>query len=376
MNASRVEVPTTAAALAAELRRQRQYTLALYADLPSSLWNPVAVPYLKTINPPLWELVHIAWFTEFFALRNPQFLATGILPPSRQAGGDQLFDSARVAHADRWRLAYPEREQCSAYMQQVLEDSVSALDALETGAPLYEFQLALLHEDMHGEALAITLKTLGLPLPAMLPTPQSPADNGEDIHFEGGELLMGDTSGRAFLFDNEKPAQTVHVNTFSIASRPVTAEEFAAFADSPAYRDPRFWSEAGWQWLCQSTMPSRGGSAGLMMHVNAYEAEAWCRWAGRRLPTEAEWEFAAVHSPQFFASTGTVWEWTSDPFAPFPGFTPDVYRDYSQPWFHNHQVLKGGSFLAHARLKYPQYRNFYTPERRDMFCGFRTCATG
>ena len=110
------------------------------------------------------------------------------------------------------------------------------------------------------------------------------------------------------------------------------------------------------------------------MHVNHFEAEAWCRWAGRRLPTEAEWEFAATRSPEFRASTGLVWEWTASPFAPYPGFSTDRYGDYSEPWFHTHQVLKGGSFVTHPRLKYPQYRNFYTPERRDIFCGFRTCA--
>ncbi len=376
MNATHIGVPTgvpnSAAALAAELRRQRQYTLALYADLPAPLWNPPDVPYLKTVNPPLWELAHIAWFAEFFALRNPVFLAGGTMPPSRLSGADQLFDSGRIAHAQRWKLPYPERQRCFEYMQEVLDDCAGAL---ETGAGLYEFQLALLHEDMHGEALAITLNTLGLPLPATLPAPGLLPGAGGDIHFPGGEFTMGDATGRGFLFDNEKPAHVVRVDGFSIAARPVSASEFAEFADGPAYRERRFWSEPGWQWLQQGAPTARTNAAGVAMHMNAYEAEAYCCWAGRRLPTEAEWEYAAVHLPGFLASAGAVWEWTSSPFAPFPGFSPDIYQDYSRPWFYDHRVLKGGSFLTHPRLKYPQYRNFYTPDRRDMFCGFRTCAT-
>ena len=114
------------------------------------------------------------------------------------------------------------------------------------------------------------------------------------------------------------------------------------------------------------------------MHVSYFEAEAFCRWKNRRLPTEAEWECAATSSAAFLASTGHVWEWTATPFAPYPHFEAGPYQEYSAPWFLSngvrHQVLKGGSFITHPRLKYAQYRNFYTPERSDMFCGFRTCA--
>jgi len=152
-----------------------------------------------------------------------------------------------------------------------------------------------------------------------------------------------------------------------------------------------------------------------VMHVNCHEAEAWCRWAGRRLPSEAEWNMRpAPGRPEgsdrypwgnasppparlawttcFRAGSGTgigsnrlagriaandrhVWEWTSSPFAPYPGFSPDPYKEYSEPWFHSHQVIRGGSFCTRSRLVHNRFRNFYAPERSDMFVGFRSCAT-
>ena len=381
---STADVPTGVAALTHALLAQREYTLALYADLPPDYWEPRNFPVRETINPPLWELAHIGWFQEFFALRWRPEDVNGQGSPSCLAGADQLFDSRIVAHQTRWQLAYPSKETCLDYMRRVLENVTEALEKSRR-EDRYGFQLALVHEDMHAEALAMTLTTLGLPLPAVSAGREAIAAHqllAREISCIGGAVQLGIDAGaaaRAFSFDNEKPRCIAQLQPFAIDARMVTAAEFAAFATSSAFHDSRLWSVEG-----NAFREARQFDAGdqrpnfAAMHVSYFEAEAYCRWKNRRLPTEAEWECAATSSAAFLASTGHVWEWTATPFAPYPHFEAGPYREYSAPWFLSngvrHQVLKGGSFITHPRLKYPQYRNFYTPERSDMFCGFRTCA--
>ena len=379
------EVPTDVPRLRQALIAQREYTLALYADLPLAYWHPQRFPRRATINPPLWELAHIAWFQEFFALRWCEDDPSGSRQPSCLKVADQLFDSRAVAHDARWQLDYPSKAACFDYMQCVLENVVHALEK-SAESDRYGFQLVLLHEDMHAEALAMTLATLGLVVPSVLPRRLEIGSShvpSKGIYIAGGAAQMG-VRANAFGFDNEKPPQLVRLDPFEIDARVVSDAEFAAFCASSAYQTPRFWSAEGNAWRVSDRRngqhPARTDQSAALaaMHVNYFEAEAYCHWQNRRLPTEAEWEFAAVSSDEFLGSTGHVWEWTASPFAAYPGFKAERYREYSEPWFQSHgvrhQVLKGGSFVTHPRLKYPQYRNFYTPDRDDMFCGFRTCA--
>ncbi len=373
------DIPTSEAALRDALIAQREYTLALYKDLPPGYWEPAKFPYLPIVNPALWELSHIAWFAEFFCLRWKRDDTEGRQTPSIMPHADALFNSQTVPHRERWHNAYPERTTCFEYMQNSLSAVIDGL-AASTPDKRYGYQLALVHEDMHAEALAMTLATLGLPMATVVSARQQCMINCEDFEFGGGLMALG-AGNRSFHFDNELPSCHTNVEPFSIDSRPVSTSEFAEFADSRAFADPQYWSVAGNAWRDHNLMRRRTSDAEphasfAAMHINYFEADAWCRWKGRRLPTEAEWEFAATHSEEFLTSTGHVWEWCASEFAPYPGFAAARYRDYSAPWFHTHQVLKGGSFATHARLKYPQYRNFYTKERRDMFCGFRTCALG
>ncbi|MGH8832721.1 MAG: SUMF1/EgtB/PvdO family nonheme iron enzyme, partial [Polaromonas sp.] len=120
--------------------------------------------------------------------------------------------------------------------------------------------------------------------------------------------------------------------------------------------------------------PMRMQGSQPAMHMSWWEADAWCRWAGRRLPAEVEWEVAAHTAARRGFRWGDVWEWTGTSFRPYPGFAPDPYQGYSQPWFGSHKVLRGASFATRARMKSPKYRNFYLPERDDIFCGFRSCS--
>lgn len=172
--------------------------------------------------------------------------------------------------------------------------------------------------------------------------------------------------------------------------------EFLPFVEDGGYDDPRFWSSNGWAWrqalpaACPRYLHPPAGPAGVWQrwrfgrwapldrreaacHLTLHEAQAWCRWAGRRLPTEAEWERAALCRPGVFA-WGEVWEWTASPFAPFDGFVAHPYRDYSAPWFDSRPVLRGASFMTQPRMKHPRYRNYFLPHRNDVPAGFRSCA--
>ena len=413
--------------LAASLRDARARSLELVADLTDEQWLG---PRLSIVNPILWEVGHLGWFQEHWILRHARGHAA-LVPRA-----DQLYDSARIAHDSRWDLPLLQRSEVLAYLAEVLQRSIEALDADPAGDD-YFHRLALFHEDMHGEAFAYTRQTLGHPAPLLALATATPLAAGPlpgDAEVPGATFLLGAPPGGGFVFDNEKWAHPVRVETFRIARAPVTNAEYADFVEAGGYREDRHWSEGGLRWkaLSAATHPlywrlnPRGGwlqqrwnhAVPLephqpVLHVCWFEAEAYCRWAGRRLPTEAEWELAAgtkdkrrfpwgdeppgpAHANLDGRATGVVdvashpagdsahgcrqlignvWEWTASDFAPYPGFVADPYREYSEPWFASpHKVLRGGCWATRARLLRNTWRNFYPPDRRDVLAGFRTCA--
>jgi ergothioneine biosynthesis protein EgtB len=408
------------------MKDTRQRTLALVSDLNE---EQLRVPLLPIINPILWEIGHVGWFQEKWVLRQ-----TRSQPPII-SNADALWDSAAVAHDTRWNLPLLSLADTRAYLVSVLERVIEGLDS----RPLSEDEayfcwLSIMHEDMHGEALAYTRQTLGYAAPPLhagrRPT-MEPAPEG-DAEFAGGTYLLGARHDRRFVFDNEKWEHPVEVKPFAMARSPVTQGQFADFVDDGGYRRRELWSDEGWNWresvqafyplywsrngqgwavrLYDSTLPLDPDVA--LIHVNWYEAEAYCRWAGRRLPTEAEWELAAsgfekrefpwgneppspAHAQLDARSLGcasagafvpgdtpeglrqmigNAWEWTADDFGSYPGFVRDPYKEYSEPWFGPpYKLLRGGCWATRSRLIRNTWRNFYAKERRDVFAGFRTC---
>ena len=441
-----------------DLQEARERTLELIEDLTD---EQMIGPRLAIVNPLRWEIGHVGWFQEYWILRHyRRQMPIG-------ADRDRLYDSAAVAHDTRWDLLLPSKAETVAYIQQILKRVVEGEGRGPLGEPdryneAYFIRLALLHEYMHAEAITYTRQTLGYPPPRIRITGRSSSegekdqlsttgmerptdDSGPDLgdaEIPGGTFHLGSTPDMPFVFDNEQWAHPVTVKAFRMARGAVTNREFAAFVEDEGYKRREFWTDAGWIWreTAGAEHPvywqNQGGGRWLrrnfdawvsleprlpVLHVNWHEADAYCRWARRRLPTEAEWEFAAgaergqgnrpIESKLEYPwgegpanadranlewrrmgclpvdalpagenafgcrqMIGNVWEWTATDFGPYPGFSPGPYKEYSAPWFGDHKVLRGGCWVTRPALIRNQYRNFYQPHRRDVWAGFRTCA--
>ncbi len=418
----------------------RQRTLELVADLSD---EQMIGPRLPIVNPLLWEIGHAAWFQEKWVLRH----VCG--EKSCRDDSDALYDSIAIAHDTRWDLPLPSRKATLAYLETVCGRVLEKLTRPEPSPELlFHVRYATFHEDMHGEAFTYARQTLGYPPPQLsrvaggdgskirvgLPLP------GE-VEVPGSTFLLGAAPDEPFVFDNEKWAHAVEVKPFFMARAAVTQGEFLAFVEEGGYAREEFWSREGWGWLQAAgaehpvywRRESNGGWLRRdfdrwvrlephrpVIHVNWYEAQAYCRWAGRRLPTETEWEAAAAaegssggslssrkrHYPWGETTPdskhanldsrllgcasvgalpagdsaagcrqmlGNVWEWTQSDFLPYPGFLADPYQEYSEPCFRTRKVLRGGCWATRGHMLRNTYRNFYTPDRRDVWAGFRTC---
>lgn len=381
MNRTRPVSGYTAEQLVDRLAQARGRLHALIGCLPSGAWLG---PRADHLNPPLWEYGHIVWFQERWCLRaRPD----GGLAASLLTGADALYDSSSVAHDSRWDLPLPDPAAVDAYAERVREAMAARLRNEFSDELAYFAELSLYHELMHLEAWWMAFQDLGY-APPFRPDSGAASSAGR-LALGAGDVELGSGPDAGFIFDNEKWRHTVPVAAFDIDAGPVSETAFAEFVDAGGYRRSAGWSEAGLSWRKASAAAHplywRRGEGGWqvrrfdqwmplsadapMLHVNRYEAEAYAARQGRRLPSAGEW-LRAEAQPEF--RRGMAWEWLRDPFAPYPGFAPDPYRDYSEPWFHTHGELRGGGPVTDPALKRPGFRNFYLPHRRDPFAGFRT----
>ncbi|GAB3747133.1 ergothioneine biosynthesis protein EgtB [Nocardiopsis nanhaiensis] len=439
--------------IAAELDRSRRRSIGLTLDTLDE--EELLAQHSPLMSPLVWDLAHIGNYEEQWLLR--------------AAGGrealrpdiDDLYDAFENPRADRVTLPLLRPEEARAYNERVRSEVLDTLDsadlsAVPTPVPAprgasgerslldagFVFHMVIQHEHMHDETMLATHQ-LRKGAPVLLAEeggapPLSPPGTGE-VLVPAGPFTMG-TSDDPWSFDNERPAHTVGLDAFWIDTAPVTNAAYQEFIADGGYRNPRWWTAEGWEWRTQRDTAAPafwtedGGRPGgwwsrrrfgrheevppnePVQHVSYYEAQAYACWAGKRLPTEGEWEKAARFDPATGRSLrfpwgdeepaphhanldqrrlgpdpvgsrpdgasplgarqliGDVWEWTSTTFGGYPGFAAFPYREYSEVFFDDgYKVLRGGSWATHPTAVRSTFRNWDHPVRRQIFTGFR-CA--
>ena len=393
--------------LSLALMDARNHSLHLLSHFEQGLAAAGARAPAPGLESPLWLAGHIGWLSEYWIGRNPQRAlgpacgADGVRLASIDPMADRWFNPALSAPESRWGLDLPGFEPIRAYLLETLESTLELLDKTpEEDAALYFFRVALFHEDLRCEQFVVLAQALGVPLKLALPAGAAPRD---PLLVPAGRWMLGSPPG-GFVFDVEQWAHEVDVPEFEIDAQPVNWGQFVEFVDDGGYDRPELWSPSGWEWLAReagqdgrrgpryveqigsasgAVMQAHFGQAARMsgsqsvMHVTWWEADAWARWAGRRLPTEVEWEMAAHTAGRRGFRWGDVREWTASTLRPWPGFAPDawtLHTDFeARPQFGRARVQRGASFAARSRMKHPKFRGFALPERDDGFVGFRTC---
>ncbi len=424
--------------LARHLDDARSRSLALLEPLPDA---ELLRQHSPLMSPLVWDLAHVANFEDLWLVRALGGEAVGV-------AYDHLYDAFANPRADRPSLPLLEPDGARRYLNEVRVRTLAGLEGarLDGDEPLldagYVYRMVVQHEHQHDETMLATLQLMASPgyRPAVVaPAPASGAAEPEgpaEVVVAGGAFTMG-TDTDPWAYDNERSAHVVDLPAFAIDTRLTTNGEYLEFVLDGGYAEPRWWTPAGWTWRNEAGLehpgawaPRGAGSWALdrfgifvdlpveepVQHVCWYEADAYARWRGKRLPTEAEWEKAASWDPQTATKRrypwgnaspgparanlgharfgpapavttsagaspwgchqmlGDVWEWTASDFRPYPGFRSFPYREYSEVfWGPEYKVLRGGSWASHPDAARTTFRNWDYPIRRQIFAGLR-CA--
>ncbi|MCA1831433.1 MAG: ergothioneine biosynthesis protein EgtB [Actinomycetota bacterium] len=420
--------------IATEMEAGRNRSLTLLEPLSEA---DQVKQHSPIMSPLVWDLAHVGNYEELWLLQE----VAGI--PTTSPDIDGMYDAFEHPRAERTQLPLLPPSEARVYIANVRGRVFDVLEKVEfePARPLvadgYVYGMIVQHEHMHDETMLATLNLMDGEgyRPVTTPPPRAKAVVGGEVLVAGGPFVMG-TGSESWAYDNEKQAHTVNVAPFWIDVTPVTNAQYIEFVEAGGYDDPRFWDARGWKWRTKNhvEMPQfweRDGAGSWSrtrfgwleplppdepaQHVCWYEADAFARWAGKRLPTEAEWEKAASWSPagkkirypwgnnapteeranlgqRHFGPAsigaypggaspwgchhmiGDVWEWTSSDFLPYPGFTAFPYPEYSEVFFGpKYKVLRGGSWATHQTAVRNTFRNWDFPIRRQIFAGFR-CA--
>lgn len=421
--------------VAAELERVRRRSFGLTTDVLDE--DGLTRQHSTLMSPLVWDLAHVGNYEELWLLRE----TAGVEPMRPEI--DPLYDAFEHPRAERPSLPLLSPTETNDYVGLVRRKVLDSLEfvRLDPSRPLlasgFVYGLVLQHEHQHDETMLAThqLRRGEAVLPAgdAAPAPRAGGVPGE-VLVPAGEFVMG-TSTDPWAYDNERPAHRVGLPAYRIDTTPVSVASYRGFVEAGGYDDPRLWSDGGWEWRCRSGRRTpafwvREGQTWLrrrfghleplpddepVQHVCWFEAEAYARWAGRRLPTEAEWEKAAAWDPATGRSRrfpwgdepatparanlgqsryrpapvgsypdgasavgalqmiGDVWEWTATDFTGHPGFCTFPYAEYSEVFFgSDYKVLRGGSWATDPLAARNTFRNWDYPVRRQIFAGFRT----
>ena len=372
------------AAIAEALSEARERTLALVAPLDDAQLNTVYSPIL---SPLAWDLGHIANFEELWLVQT----IGGRKPLHGELG--RFYDAIENPRKIRGELPILRDAELRSYMADVRERALDVLDEVQIGPdaedPLrregFVYEMLLAHELQHNETMLQLVDGYELPpeiaaeCSCAVPLSSMPGQRNhesglgsETVAIAGGEYEIG-APERGFAYDNERPRHAVDLAAFEIDRTPVTNGAYIAYMEETGAEPPLYWKREDGGWIDAS----RGQSDPIdprhpVIHVSWEEADAFARWAGKRLPTEFEWEAARPH----LDGVGHAWEWTSSDFIAYPGFGAFPYREYSEVFFgDSYKVLRGGSWATHPRVVRPTFRNWDLQQRRQIFSGIRCART-